>query len=191
MGVASIVLGILALLFAMGGFLVSFIPVIGSFPGVILSFGAPVLALMGIVVGGVGMSRAREEGTEAGSATAGLIVSIIAFFPAFLVAITCGVCNTMCASAALTAPHDQSGQQDPWWLYDAGPGASPGLGATPPGTTPPGTTPPAYPPPAYPPPTAIDPQVPPDPTVVAPTQPGEPPPAFPPPPIDDPAAPAP
>lgn len=163
MGIASIVLGILALLFALGGFLVSFVPVVGAYPGVFLSFTAPVLALMGIVLGGVGISRAREEGTETGAATAGLIVSIIAFFPAFLVAMTCGVCNTMCASAAMQGGrHDP----DPWWMVDAG--------ATPP---------------MFPPPTAIDPPLDPDPSDPQAVDPGQPPPAFPPPPLpEDPGA---
>src|SRR5690606_15074629 len=95
-------------------------------------------------------------------------ISIVAFFPAFFVAMTCGVCNAACTNAALRGGAPGAGASPaPFWLTDADP--SPGLGTTPP------------PPPFDP----IDP---------APIDPSQPPPAFPPPPLDppavDPAAPA-
>ncbi|HEY8429291.1 MAG TPA: hypothetical protein VIL20_12985 [Sandaracinaceae bacterium] len=157
MGVASIVLGVLALLFAVGGFALSFIPVVGS----LLSFGAPVLALIGIVLGGVGVSRARDEGGDGGIALAGLIVSIVAFFPSFFVAITCGLCNAACTTAAIGR---RASGAPPFWLVDAG-----ALGPFDPMDDP-----------------DFDPLD--DPDLDPQRDPAQPPPAFPPPPLDPPAA---
>ncbi|MFK7985410.1 MAG: hypothetical protein AB8I08_05220 [Sandaracinaceae bacterium] len=179
MGIASIVLGILAVMFAAGGFLISFVPSVGAIPGALLTLTAPLLALIGIVLGGVGLSRAKSEGTETGLPTAGLIVSVIAFFPAFLVAITCGLCDMMCASAMLDAPsRSSSGDTNgtPYWMQDAGFGAtSPGLGQPPP--------PPVYPTDPNAPPPQLLPPNPNPPSEVPPVQPEvvPPPPPIPPP----------
>ncbi|MCB9611835.1 MAG: hypothetical protein H6722_05195 [Sandaracinus sp.] len=95
MPVASIILGIVALLFMVGGFLMTGVPVAGA----VLSFGAPLSALVGIVLAGVAMSRAKREGGESGAAVAGLVVNIIAFILGLAVALTCGLCN-VCFSAS-------------------------------------------------------------------------------------------
>lgn len=95
MPVASIILGIVALLFMIGGFLMTGVPVAGA----VFSFGAPLSALVGIVLAGISMSRAKREGVESGAATAGLVVNIIAFILGLAVALTCGLCN-VCFSAS-------------------------------------------------------------------------------------------
>ncbi|MEC7524582.1 MAG: hypothetical protein VYE22_32180 [Myxococcota bacterium] len=182
MGIASIALGVLALIFTFAGFLLTPIPFVGS----LFSFGAPVCALIGIVLGGVSLSRARTDGSETGLPTAGLVVSVVAFFPAFFVALVCGVCNSVCSAASM-APRPPAGQQQPWWMTDAGAAGSPGLGPQPaaPPAQPPaqGAAPPGQPPvgqPSVPSITPVDP-APADPSVdpaAPPTDPGQ----FPPPP---------
>ena len=175
MGIASIILGVLSMIFAVAGFLLSWVPALGA----LLSFGAPVLALIGIVLGGVGMSRAKEEGGETGVPMAGMIVSIVCFFPALLVALTCGVCNTMCTTAGLTSPRNHGSQGAPWTFDASAP--SPGLGSQP--AQPLGPPQPANPAqPTQLPDPGVMPANPSVPTAV----PGQPPPAFPPPPPPDP-----
>ncbi len=173
MGAASIVLGILALLAAFGGFITSFIPFVGPFVGAFLSFASPVLGLLGVIFGGVALSRAKDEGGDTGAATAGLVVSGIGFFLGFLVAISCGVCSTMCAGAMVQGSH---GSKSPpiWWLDGGMPAASPGPAPSP-GVQP--GAPNAQPqPPGTPNAQPLAPATPPDPSA--------PPPAFPPPPVD-------
>ncbi len=104
MAPASIVLGIVAFIFMVLGFLTTGIPVVGS----VFSFGSPVLALAGIITAGIAMSRAKEVGESSGAATAGLIISIVSFLLGLVVALTCGLCN----ACATTAAH-QTGQQLP------------------------------------------------------------------------------
>ncbi|MBX3269455.1 MAG: hypothetical protein KF729_04305 [Sandaracinaceae bacterium] len=157
MGVASIVLGVLAAILAFAGAMLTWVPFLGA----LLSFLSPVLALVGAVLGGVALSRAKEEGGESGVPLAGLIVSIIAFFPALLVALTCGVCNSMCSAGTL-APRPDSTTSPAFWLVDGGV-ASPGI-----------SPPPVSPDPSFPLPPPTDE---PDPSA----DPSAPPPAFPPP----------
>lgn len=170
MGIASLVLGVLAVIFAFAGAFLTFIPFLGA----LLSFGSPILALVGAVLGGVAYSRAKEESAETGVPLAGLIVSIIAFFPGLFVALTCGVCNSMCTAGSM-APHPDGSPNAPYWLVDGGNVViSPGI------------TPPPVPPTPNP---VPDPNAPPDPTAAPdpnapPPDPDAPPPAFPPPPPD-------
>lgn len=135
MGVASSILAILAFFFLLGGMLTSLVPYVGS----VLSFGAPLLALFGIVLGGVGMSRAKQHGDSDTFATLGLTLNIIAFLFGLVFALTCGLCNA-CIS--------QSAQQNARWNLGPTPGSAgtwptttPGTTPTPLGTTPLGTTP--------------------------------------------------
>ena len=179
MGIASIILGVLSMIFAVAGFLLSWVPVLGA----LLSFGAPMLALIGIVLGGVGMSRAKQEGGETGIPMAGMIVCIVCFFPALLVALTCGVCNTMCTTASMNAPdRPRSNTATPWYL-DGGSSQSPGLGPQPAQPAPvPQPAQPLQPQQAPQPPQLPDP-TPPDPAGMNPSPiPGGPPPGYPPPP---------
>lgn len=99
MPVASILLGIVALLFMMGGFLMTGVPVAGA----LLSFGAPLSALVGIVLAGIAMSRAKRDGEGSGAAVAGLVVNIIAFILGLVVALTCGLCNVCFSAGAMGA----------------------------------------------------------------------------------------
>ena len=89
MGIASIILGVLSMIFAVAGFLLSWVPALGA----LLSFGAPVLALIGIVLGGVGLSRAKNSGDGSTLATLGLTLNVIGLIFGLLFAVTCGVCN--------------------------------------------------------------------------------------------------
>lgn len=162
MGLGSILLGVFALVFMFAGFVFTPIPFLGT----MLSFLAPVLAIAGIVLGGVALSRARESGESEGLAIGGLVVNIVAFVPAMLVAVTCGLCNTVCTGLALTPPSDPNAS--PWYRRDAGP--SPFDGLFPDAGVPhaaPNAPPPAFPPPAI----APAPQAAPAPTQPVPTQP--------------------
>lgn len=101
MGVGSIVLGVLSLLMMFGGILLTWLPGVGS----VLSFGAPVVALVGAVLGGIGMSRAKQDGGSGGAGLAGLIISIIAFIFGLIFALTCGLCNALCTAGMIAGPH--------------------------------------------------------------------------------------
>ena len=99
MGIGSITLGALSLLCALAGVVLSMVPFLGA----MLAFLSPVLALMGIILGGVALSRARTDGESEGLAITGLVTSIIAFVPSLLVALTCGLCSScrLCSKSAL------------------------------------------------------------------------------------------
>ncbi|MBW2463780.1 MAG: DUF4190 domain-containing protein [Deltaproteobacteria bacterium] len=103
MGIASIILGVLCLLFMFGGFFLSFVPFLGT----ILSFASPLLGLAGVITGGIALSRAKAEGQPAGAATGGIIVSVVALIPSVLVALTCGLCNA-CMSANVADPNNNN-----------------------------------------------------------------------------------
>jgi len=125
MPVASLICGAVALLMAVGGMFLAAVPIIGS----VLSFGSPVLALAGIVMGGIGHSRSEDM---KGLAIAGLVVSIIAFVLGLLVAMTCGLCNAcVTAGAAGTSSAAQgfggAGNNPANWL----PQPDPNVGSTP------------------------------------------------------------
>ena len=110
----SVAVGVLAFIMMVAGFFLSWVPILGS----LLSFGAPIVAIAGVVMGGVAMSRAKQAGQESGAAIAGLIVSIIAFFPAVVVALTCGMCNA-CATAGMMNPQNRQLRRD--LFRDGGP----------------------------------------------------------------------
>ncbi|MEM9071232.1 MAG: DUF4190 domain-containing protein [Myxococcota bacterium] len=99
MAVGSIILGVIALICMVAGVFLSPVPYLGA----VLSFGAPVMALIGIVMGGVSMSRAKQTGESSGAATAGLVTSIIAFILGLGVALTCGLCNA-CMTTNMNNP---------------------------------------------------------------------------------------
>lgn len=111
MGAASAILGILSFILLVGGLVTSFVPYVGS----VLSFGAPIVALFGIVLGGVGLSRAKSHGDGSTLATLGLTLNVIGFIFGLLVAVTCGVCNA-CMS--------QAQQQNAQWNLGPTPGSS-------------------------------------------------------------------
>ena len=97
MPIASLVLGGVAFLFMLGGFFLTAVPVAGS----VLSFGAPLLSLAGIVLAGMSMSQAKSQGESNGVAIAGLVMNIVAFLLSLLVALTCGLCNACLTGAEM------------------------------------------------------------------------------------------
>lgn len=106
MAIASIVLGMGAFLCMIVGFFTTGVPVVGA----LFSFGGPVLALAGIVTGGVAMSRSKQEtGDTSGAAIAGLVVSIVGFFLSLIVALTCGLCNACLTSSTMNGNGQNSG----------------------------------------------------------------------------------
>ncbi|MEM1416516.1 MAG: hypothetical protein AAGH15_16515 [Myxococcota bacterium] len=183
MGPGSILLALAAFLMMVGGIFLTLVPVLGS----VMSFGAPVVALAGLIVGGMGYSRARREGVEGGPAIVGMVLSGTAFLLSLVFAVFCGTCN-----ACLTAGTIQGPGAQPFWL-DAGtrlgpapvvpraplPGA-PGASAVP---DPGGTAAPNPAPVPDPGGSAAGTLPPPIPAPVAPADPSAPPPAFPPPPV--------
>jgi hypothetical protein len=184
MGIGSIVLGALSVLCMIGGVLATPIP----FLGVMLSFLSPLLAMLGIVLGGVALSRSRSGGEESeGVAIGGLVTNIVVLVPSFLVAVTCGLCNTICTGIAMSPPHDSG----PRAIFpDSGvhfPTGYPGGGYPPsyPYPYPPGSTPPPLPPPGtpLPPIPGLPPVMPTIPTPVVPGGPALPPPPLPPGPV--------
>lgn len=94
MAIASLLLSLLAGLLCLLGFLTALIPVVGS----VLSFAAPITALVGVSLGGVAWSRARDAGRGADLPVAAVVMNVLALIPALLVAFTCGVCNAMVSS---------------------------------------------------------------------------------------------
>jgi len=157
----SILLGIVALISTGLGVLTTPVPVLGA----LFSFGAPALALAGVITGGIALSRGRQAGRATDGATAGLIVSAVAFIPALLTALTCGVCNAMCSAGDL--------QNQRNFHYSVGQGAGADAGVK------------LLPPPPLQPPAPSDPTAPAEPAApAAPRRPGAPPPAFPPPPMN-------
>ena len=77
MAVASMVLGILALVWM-------FIPVINIV--------APIIAIIGIVLGAVGKKKLAAEGKPTGMATAGMVMSIIALAISTFIVVACAAC---------------------------------------------------------------------------------------------------
>jgi hypothetical protein len=141
-GLGSVLLGVFAFVCMFGGMLLTVVPFVGT----MLSFLGPVLSLAGIVLGGVAMSRAKQYGENDGLAVAGLVVNIVAFLPAMLVAIACGGCNICCTGMLLT-PSDPNAT--PFWMQDSGPSPFDDLfrDAGSPWTRVPSPPPPAFPPP--------------------------------------------
>ena len=100
MGIGAIVLGVFALVCALAGAVLFWVPFLGT----MISFLAPVLALAGTILGGIALSRAKSgAGESEGLAIGGLVTSIVALIPSVLVAVTCGACN-VCATGMYLDP---------------------------------------------------------------------------------------
>jgi hypothetical protein len=128
---------------------VLFTPVPGV--GAVFAFGAPLLALAGIIVGGRAVSRAKAvvagvpgpggamisgPGEASGLAQAAVIASALAFVPAMITALTCGACNALCATADFRTSHQLGGGIDPLdMLRRAGMQQAGGSGGPDPGIT--------------------------------------------------------
>lgn len=157
MGLASLLLGCVAIVAMIAA--VIFTPVPNA--GTAFACGALLFSLLGVVMGGVGVSRSRYEGSTSATAIIGLVLSILAFLMSFLVALTCGACNTLCSSplvdppaspfddGGMRAPHDPTSGPDAGLARDPTP---PPQEDPPPEGPPPAFPPPAFPPPAFPPP---------------------------------------
>lgn len=126
MAIGSIIIGVVALLFMVAGFFFTAVPVVGS----IMSFGSPILALVGIVMAGVAMSRAKQQGESNGAAVAGLVVSIVAFILGTAVALTCGLCNACMTSGMMNQQNRGGGMGNNPFLVPRGDGG-PGGGSSP------------------------------------------------------------
>lgn len=79
------------------GLLLTVVPIWGA----VFAFGAPTLALVGIVLGGLAMSDASKRGQPTGFPLTAVIMNVMAFLPALVVALTCGVCNALVSSGGL------------------------------------------------------------------------------------------
>lgn len=172
MGLASLFTAIGAFLLMIGGALLAIVPILG----VTMSWSAPLVALVAVVLGGIAMSRAKRDGEPAGVAVAGLTLGIVVFLLGLLLAVTCGLCGALVSNAYLNGDLDRSrngrnGMHMRVSLPDGGmmeidPFAAPPSPAQPP---PPSGTP-------------VDPSAAPEPTPEAPPS-AAPPPAMPPPPL--------
>jgi hypothetical protein len=91
MALASILLAVLAFGCTLIGFLTTPIPVVG----VVFSFGAAAIALGGIMLGGKATSQAKSRALPTDAARIAVVLNVVAFIPALLVAFTCGVCNAI------------------------------------------------------------------------------------------------
>lgn len=169
MAVGSIIVAALSLLCIGLAVLFTPVPVVGA----VFAFGAPALAIAGLIMGGTSISRARRAGQGSDLALAGVIFSALCLVPALLTALTCGVCNALCSTGRIETHRDfRFGVQRGSGLpadSDAGPPHAP--------------APPPFPPPAAP----GEPES--DPADEPAQAPGDsdraPPPAFPPPPISE------
>lgn len=112
--VLSILLALVAGVLTFLGFLTAIVPVVGT----VLAFSAPVAALVGLTLGGLAWSRAREERKPVDAAVIGTVMNVFALVPALLVAFTCGVCNAMVSSGPVKV--QRQFQVGTWTLSDAG-----------------------------------------------------------------------
>ncbi len=99
MGVGSIIAAVSAFGCALLGMLLAGVPIAGS----VLSFASPLVALSGLITGGVAWSKGRSAGVAHGPAIVGCVLSAMVFLPSLVIALTCGLCNA-CYSAALLDP---------------------------------------------------------------------------------------
>ena len=113
-----------ALLLAVGcfvstglGVLLTPVPVAGA----VFAFGAPALALLGVILGGRDISRARRENKPRDAALVGTVLAALGFFPALLTALTCGVCNALVTAGPIDVQRSMR--------FGAGPGVLPGVHA--------------------------------------------------------------
>ncbi len=115
MGLLSILLSALAVVCAGIGVLTTPLPKVG----LIFAFGAPLLAIAGVMVGGSAMSKAKRTGQPSETGKIGAILSAIAFVPSVLVALTCGVCNAFFSTSDLQVQRNFRFGRDPF-VQDGG-----------------------------------------------------------------------
>ena len=158
MALVSILLAVVAFGCTVIGFLTTPIPVVG----VVFSFGAAAIALGGIMLGGRASSQAKSRALPTDAARIGVVLNVLAFVPALLVAFTCGVCNAIVSTGNVQVHKDLNFGVGPGILpgfgLDAGAGSLPGLppegspaaDAADAGAAPPASGPTALPPPPLP-----------------------------------------
>lgn len=149
MAAGSLVLAVVSFICVVLGVVFAPLPGIGA----VFAFGAPALAVAGIVLGGKAMSREKQRGGASGVGQAGVIASTIALVPGLLTAMTCGVCNALCATGEVSTqrhfnvqfgtPQQQQQQQQ----QGAGAAGNGGAQQAPDAPADPGAPPPAFPPP--------------------------------------------
>lgn len=122
MAIVSILLAVVAFVCTLVGFLTTPIPVLG----VVFSFGAAAIALGGMLLGGRAISAAKQRGMPNDSGRIAVVLNVLAFVPALLVAITCGVCNAVMSTGNMHLQRDLNFNIGPGMFGDAGvPGLPP------------------------------------------------------------------
>lgn len=113
MVIGAVLLSFVAFVCMGVGLLLTVVPIWGA----VFSFGAPALAMIGMIMGGRAMSEANKAGQPSGFALASVIMNALAFLPAMVVAMTCGVCNACVSAGGL---QQGSTQQIQWMLPQQG-----------------------------------------------------------------------
>lgn len=121
MALVSILLSVVALICTAIGFFTTPIPVVGT----LFSFGAAAVALLGVVLGGRGVSAARRLGRPNDAARIGVVLNALALVPALLVALTCGLCNALFSSGNVQLQRDFQFNLGQGLGPDGGPGGFP------------------------------------------------------------------
>lgn len=132
----SIVLAVLAGVCTVAGVLATPVPVAGT----VLSWAAPALAILGVVLGGTDVSRRKRAGQSSDASLVGVVLSALAFFPAIAFALTCGMCNALMSASPMQVRRDirfnvRDPRSSPAAAADAGTGTlpppfAPGFGKT-------------------------------------------------------------
>ena len=121
MVLASILLAVLAFVAAVIGFLTTPIPVVG----LLFSFGAAGLALVGMMLGGRAVSKARRSLGSTDAARVAVVLNTMALVPAGLVAMSCGVCNAVISTGEVDFQRSFGVSWGTGTAADAGSGALP------------------------------------------------------------------
>lgn len=171
MAIAAILLGVFAFVAMFAGVILTIIP----YAGAIFSALALIASVVGIVLAGLGKSRATQDGESTTPAMVGLVLNIVGVIFALLVFMTCGLCNA-CISAGGAGNGMRAVSLDGGGVYFTNQ----------PGNAPPGSpfAPPTAPAEPSPPEAPVAPEA-------VPADPAAPPPAFPPPAPEPAAEPAP
>jgi hypothetical protein len=125
MALVSILMAVLAFVCTLIGFVTTPIPVLG----LVFSFGAAAIALGGAMLGGRAISKAKRANLPTDAARIAVVLNVIAFVPALLVALTCGVCNAVVSTGNVRSQRsfdlNFNPRGAPGFAPDAGPGALP------------------------------------------------------------------
>ena len=78
------------------------VPVVGT----VFSLAAPTLAITGVILGGMDLSRRKRAGQPSDAPLIGVVLSALVFFPALATTFTCGVCNALWSSGPVQVRRD-------------------------------------------------------------------------------------